>query len=108
MMTHSPPTYLAEKNPHERDSHILLTKDLIFIPLMAKAIICPLNWNHSHFPHFNADKIIEKMMKSRNWSNSKYHGMTKQEIKDQWNENGRVASEAEPKCTHIECFTIIW
>ena len=34
-------------------------------------------WNHSHFPHFDADKIIEKMMKGKNWNpENKYWGLT--------------------------------
>jgi hypothetical protein len=45
-------------------------------------------WNHSHFPHFNADEIIEKMMKGKNWnSENKYWGKTPEEIKDLWKKN---------------------
>ena len=33
-------------------------------------------WNHKHFPHFDADAIIDKMMKSKNWNSPtyKYYG----------------------------------
>ena len=45
------------------------------------------------------------MIKSPNWTKSKYYGMTPQQIKDQWNENGRIASEAGTKMHYdIECF----
>lgn len=47
---------------------------------------------HSYFSHFDADKIIEKMMKSRNWPNSKYYGLSAEEIKKQWNDNCIKAS----------------
>jgi ATP-dependent exoDNAse (exonuclease V) beta subunit len=47
---------------------------------------------HSLFPHFDADKIIKKMMSSANWINSQYFGMTADEIKDQWNDNGKKQS----------------
>ena len=39
-------------------------------------------WNHSHFAHFEPDKIIDKMMASRNWPNSRYFGKTREEIKE--------------------------
>ena len=73
---------------------------------MATAVFMSVTtWNHSHFPHFNADKIIEKMMSSKNWENSKYFGMTAEQIKHQWNENGRKSSEAGTKMHYdIECF----
>ena len=41
-------------------------KDLIFIPLMEKDFMSVTTWNHSQFPHFDADKVIDKMMKSKN------------------------------------------
>ena len=60
---------------------------------------------HSHFEKFNADNIIDKMMASKKWTKSKYFGMTKDEIKAQWNENGRQASQAGTKLHYdIECF----
>jgi len=42
---------------------------------------------HSLFPHFDADAIIKKMMRSPNWINSQYFGMTPDEIKQQWEIN---------------------
>jgi hypothetical protein len=42
---------------------------------------------HDFFPHFEPDTVIDKMMKSKNWPKSKYHGMTKDEIKSQWDQN---------------------
>ena len=38
-------------------------------------------WNHSHFEKFNSDFVIDKMMKSKNWSNNKLYGKTPVEIK---------------------------
>ena len=44
-------------------------------------------------------------MKSRKWKQSKYFGKTKEEIKQQWNQNGKEASEAGTKLHYdIECF----
>ncbi len=45
-------------------------------------------WNHSHFDHFDADKIIDKMMMGRNWGPAnKYWGMSKMEIKKMWKDS---------------------
>lgn len=48
---------------------------------------------HKHFPKFDSDKIINRMMSGRNWKNSKYFGKTKDEIKDEWSNNGKNASK---------------
>ena len=66
-----PPTYLAEIHPHERDSHISFDEGPHIYTIDGDTFV-RYNLNHSHFPHFNADKIIEKMMSSKNWENSKY------------------------------------
>lgn len=47
---------------------------------------------HSLFPHFDADRIIKFMMKSPNWINSQYYGMTPDEIKKKWNDNSVIQS----------------
>jgi hypothetical protein len=63
-------------------------------------------WNHSHFPKFDADKVIQNMMKGRNWNpKNKYWGMTPDEIKDQWSNNGASVSGAGTDMHfEIECF----
>jgi len=51
-------------------------------------------WIHQHAPHFDADKIIGKMRKSKKWGpDNKYYGLTDQEIKDGWAANGKEAAE---------------
>lgn len=47
---------------------------------------------HNCFPEFNADECITKMMRSRNWHNSKYYGMTSEEIKHLWKTDGNKAA----------------
>jgi hypothetical protein len=49
---------------------------------------------HAFFPHFDPDSTIRKMMKSPKWPQSKYYGMTADEIKTQWSNSGKDASEA--------------
>jgi hypothetical protein len=93
-----PPQYLAHKYPHERDSHIHFDEGPHIYTIDGDSdYMSVTTWNHSHFKEFNADLIIEKMMKSRNWTKSKYFGMTPQEIKDLWDKNGKEASEAGTK-----------
>lgn len=46
-----------------------------------------------YFPEFNADIVIEKMMSSPNWINSKYYGMKVQEIKDLWSSSAEISAK---------------
>jgi len=98
--------YLTKLNPHERDSHISFEEGPHIYTIDGDSdFMSVTKWNHSHFPHFNAKKIINKMMSSPKWPQNKYFGMTQQQIKQQWSDNGRVASEAGTKMHYdIECF----
>jgi len=49
---------------------------------------------HDFFPHFDPDATIKKMMNGKNWINSKYYGMTAEQIKAQWSASGKDASES--------------
>lgn len=49
---------------------------------------------HNFFGHFDADACIAKMMASPKWYESKYFGMTAQQIKDSWAAKGKASSEA--------------
>lgn len=100
------PQYLAQKNPHKRDSHIHFDEGPHIYTIDGDSdYMSVTTWNHSHFQHFNPDLIIEKMMKSRNWTKSKYFGMTPEQIKNLWDKNGKEASEAGTKMHYdIECF----
>lgn len=63
-------------------------------------------WIHKHFGHFDADKVIDGMMRGRNWNTSnKYWGMTKDEIKLMWSTKGTEAANAGTNLHYqIECF----
>ena len=107
MTTFIPPTYLAEKNHHERDDHILFDEPTHTYTIDGDSdYMSATTFVHSHFDHFDADKIIDKMMKGRNWKPGyKYYGMTKEQIKEMWADNGKEASEAGTKMHYdIECF----
>ena len=98
---------LSAKNPHERDARIA------FEPVEHKYTIdgdpstpytSVTTWNHGHFREFDAVNIIRRMMASRNWKQSQYHGMTADAIKAAWDTN-RDAAAAAGTAMHynIEC-----
>lgn len=89
-----PLRFLAEKNAHPRDSKITFEEEghKYTIEGMDKAPTSVTTLIHHNFPVFNADLIISKMMKSRNWPSSKYFGKTKEEIKAGWESSGKEAS----------------
>ncbi len=102
-----PPQYLAKKNSHPRDESITFDEGPHIYTIDGDSdYMSVTTWNHSHFDHFDADKIIDKMMMGRKWGPAhKYWGMTKEEIKKMWEENGKKASTAGTKMHYdIECY----
>jgi len=84
---------LKTKNSHPRDDRIVFDEE----PHVYYVDGDPVNLSvtglvHNYFPKFDADMIIPRMMKSKNWPNSKYHGMTADEIKKQWSDAGTDAA----------------
>jgi hypothetical protein len=49
---------------------------------------------HGFFEEFDADAVIQKMMAGKKWSESKYYGMTAEQIKQQWADAANEASTA--------------
>ena len=99
--------YLSSINSHIRDElitfdegpHIYTIKD---DPSQYTSVT---TWNHSHFDHFDANKIIDTMMRSKNWKTNKYYGMTKEEIITQWDDSRDEASSAGTNLHYdIECY----
>jgi len=46
-------------------------------------------WNHTHFPKFDADAVIQNIFKSKSWGpDNKYWGQTAEQIKASWKSNG--------------------
>jgi len=53
------------------------------------------SWNHSHFPKFDANAVIQKMFNSKSWGpGHKYWGMSTNEIKNSWKCTGDAVSGA--------------
>jgi ATP-dependent exoDNAse (exonuclease V) beta subunit len=86
---------LAQINPHPRDSRIEFDEPTHVYTIDGDSNYKSVTtWIHSFFPHFDADKIITKMRNGRGWGpDNKYYGMTDDEIKDGWKQNGREAAE---------------
>jgi hypothetical protein len=63
-------------------------------------------FNHGLFKPFDADTVIDKMMKGKNWKpGHKYWGLNKQSILDMWETNRDEAARAGTKLHNdIECF----
>ena len=81
-------TYLEKVNFHERDAHITFDEGPHIYTIDGSSdYISVTTWVHSFFRTFDADKVIDKMMNSRNWANNKYYGKTKDEIKQEWEIN---------------------
>jgi ATP-dependent exoDNAse (exonuclease V) beta subunit len=107
---------LSQKNKHERDQYINFDE-----PTHTYTIDIPSNlsnakyptytsvttWIHDFFESFDADKVIEKMMKGIRWKpGHKYWGMTAEQIKDLWDKNKNSEATVAGTQLHfrIECF----
>lgn len=97
-------TRLAQVNAHERDSRITFQEEghiytVDGVPNVYDSVTTVI---HHYFDEFNADKVIDKMMASKNWpNNAKYFGMSKEAIKAQWAAAGEYASTMGSKL-HLE------
>jgi ATP-dependent exoDNAse (exonuclease V) beta subunit len=87
---------LSHTNRHPRDASIVFDEPthVYTVNGTSKGYISCTKFLHEFFPHFDPDAIIKKMMASPKWSQSKYFGMTANDIKGGWNANGAAASGA--------------
>ena len=87
-------TLLKDKNAHERDQHILFQwkghKYFIHGKMGFTSVTTLVD---KAFEPFNNDKIIDKMMASPKWPQSRYFGKTKNEIKQTWKHNNGQAAK---------------
>jgi ATP-dependent exoDNAse (exonuclease V) beta subunit len=100
---------LQTSNAHPRDQNIQFFEEghkYIIQTDTESTYTSVTTWNHSHFPHFDADDIIQKMMKGKNWKEGhKYWGQTPEEIKQLWDNNKNQVSGAGTDMHYeIECF----
>ncbi len=100
---------LSFENQHPRDAGIqFYEKGHKYIVLSEPNIkyTSVTTWVHSNFPKFDADSIIDNMMKSKGWKEGhKYWGLTPDQIKSQWNNNSNAVAGAGTNLHYeIECF----
>lgn len=85
--------YLKKKNAHPRDEHIVFDEEPhVYYVNGDPDNVSVTTLVHKYFPKFDADQVISRMMSSKNWPNSKYYGMTAEEIKKQWDQTGNDAT----------------
>ena len=100
---------LSVKNDHPRDANIQFFEKGHKYTILTEPNVkytSVTTWNHTHFEQFDADKIIENMMKGKGWKQGhKYWGLTPNQIKAQWNSNKDAVSGAGTDLHYeIECF----
>lgn len=100
------PFSLSIHNSHLRDANIKFEESRHIYTIDGDSSYTSVTtFVHSNFEHFDADKIINNMMKSPKWSTNKYYGKTPEEIKASWAENGRSAATSGTQLHFdIECF----
>ena len=98
--------YLSKINGHERDNHITFDEGPHIYTIDGDSDFTSVTkWIHSHFKEFDADQIINRMMNGKNWKESQYFGMSKDEIKLKWEKNRNEAASAGTKMHYdIECY----
>lgn len=104
-----PPTYLATKNAHPRDEFITFDEGPHIYTVHGEGGYTSVTtWNHHHFSQFNADSIIQGILKNRRYttdSTYKYYGKTAEDIKADWDKNRDQASGAGTNMHYdIECY----
>jgi hypothetical protein len=100
---------LSSLNKHERDELLQFdepTHRYTIITDPKSFYTSVTSWNHQHFPHFDANAVIKKIMSGPKWNEkNKYWGKTAEEIKQSWNDNGSLVSGLGTNMHYnIECF----
>ena len=101
------PDFLAKKNAHPRDEFISFDEGPhIYYVRGDPSFTSVTTWNHHHFPPFDTEQVLDNTMRSRKMQDStyKYYGMTREEIKQAWDDNRDSAAKAGTKMHYdIEC-----
>ena len=92
----SEPILLSQLHRHPRDEFIQFQEEghIYTIHGETGTYCSATTFIHQNFGHFDADAIVDKMIKSKKTEDptNKYYGMTKDEIKELWRLNGVDAS----------------
>ena len=85
---------LKDTNAHPRDGHIKFQEQgHIYYVKGRTGYTSVTTLVHKAFEKFDANKVIDAMMASPKWSESKYFGKTKEVIKKMWKEKGQNAAK---------------
>ena len=84
---------LSKLNFHPRDSKIIKLPKGYQIESFDKPSIRVTTLVHKWFNEFNSDLVIDNMMNSKKWKDSKYFGRSKDDIKMEWSKNGEEAAK---------------
>ena len=85
---------LKQRNPHVRDQNIFFEEVGHKYTINGETNYTSVTtWLKKFFYPFNDELIINNMMKSPKWPDSKYFGMSKDEIKKLWRDNGNEAAK---------------
>jgi hypothetical protein len=100
---------LSVQNSYEKDSHILFdepTHKYTITEDPESKYTSVTTWIHTHFPKFDANKIINTMLASRNYKEGhKYWNMTREDILAMWDKNrDEKAQQGTNLHYFIECF----
>lgn len=100
---------LSTQNAHSRDANIQFFEEGHRYVILTEPDVkytSVTTWNHQHFPKFDADAIIDKMMNGSGWKKGhKYWGQTPEQIKALWDTNKNAVSGAGTDLHYeIECF----
>jgi ATP-dependent exoDNAse (exonuclease V) beta subunit len=102
------PDKLLHINAHPRDKRIIFDEGPhTYTVDGVQDYTSVTTYNHQHFSHFDADAVIDGMLRGKNMNDPKYkyYGMTREEIKAMWAQNGKEASGSGTKMHYdIECF----
>lgn len=91
------PRPLYDVNPHVLDCRVQFiesTHTYIIDGDVSHSITSVTTLVHKFFRHFDADAVIDKMSRSPSFSESKYFGMSPDEIKADWERNRDEAAQA--------------
>ena len=108
MSTKTPPDFLQKLNHHKRDDHITFDEGPHIYTIDGDSGFTSVTtWVHSHFSHFDPDKVINNMFSSGkiNDPTYKYFGMTKDQIKKQWS-GGEAAQKGSLAATPSIAFLL--
>ena len=89
---------LSYRNAHDFDQHLRFQEEghIYWIKGVDRDVISGTTVIHKYFPHFDAEKIIRRIVNSNKWATDptyRYYQQTSEDIAAGWAKNGAEASE---------------